>query len=120
MIPLLTKGQTLNYPIARRDSLINDYFGTKVSAPYQWMENQDSSEVDAWVEAENKVTFDYLDKIPFRNSIRDRITRLWNYEKVGVPSREGGFLFYNKNSGLQNQSPGLHAERVGIKTKDDS
>lgn len=105
MIPLLIKGQTLNYPAARRDSLISNYFGTKVSAPYQWMENQESPEVDAWVEAENGVTFDYLDKISIRNSIRDHVTKLWNYEKVGVPSREGGILFYSRNSGLQNQSP---------------
>lgn len=105
MIPFLTKGQSLKYPNARRDTIINDYFGTKVPAPYQWMEDQDSPEVDAWVEGENKVTFDYLDKIPIRNMVRDRITKLWNYEKVGVPSRSGGILFYSKNSGLQNQSP---------------
>ncbi len=105
MIPYLTRGQSLNYPSARRDSLVNDYFGTKVAAPYQWMEDQESPEVDSWIKAENKITFDYLDKIPFRTSITNRITKLWNYEKVGVPSREGGILFYSKNSGLQNQSP---------------
>jgi prolyl oligopeptidase len=117
MFPFLIKGQTLNYPVARRDSVVDNYFGTKVPAPYQWMENQDSPEVDAWVEAENKVTFDYLDKIQIRNSIRDRITKLWNYEKVGVPSREGGILFYSKNSGLQNQSPVFMQRSLASKGK---
>jgi prolyl oligopeptidase len=69
------------------------------------MEDQDSAEVSSWVEAENKLTLDYLDKIPIRKLLQDRITELWNYEKVGVPSRIGGILFYSKNSGLQYQSP---------------
>ncbi len=97
--------QALQYPETRRDATVVDYFGTKVPAPYQWMEDQNSKEVEAWVEAENKVTFDYLDKIPVRDWINRRITKLWNYEKVGVPNRVAGELFYSKNSGLQNQSP---------------
>ena len=105
MGPFITRGQSLKYPQARRDTIVDDYFGTKVAAPYRWMEDQDSPEVDAWVEAENKVTFGYLDKIPIRDSIRERVTKLFNFEKVGVPNRDGGRIFYDKNSGLQNQSP---------------
>ncbi len=97
--------QSLQYPTTRRDPTVDNYFGTKVPAPYRWMEDQDSKEVAEWVEAENKVTFDYLNKIPVRKWINERITKLWNYEKVGVPTRQGGELFYSKNSGLQNQSP---------------
>ncbi|HUI29641.1 MAG TPA: prolyl oligopeptidase family serine peptidase [Candidatus Acidoferrales bacterium] len=115
MFPLLIKSQPLNYPVTRRDTLVENYFGTKVPAPYQWMEDQESPAVDAWVEAENKITFDYLDKISIRDSIRARITKLWNYEKVGVPNREGGLLFYSKNSGLQNQSPVFRQKSLASK-----
>ena len=99
------EAQSLQYPAARRDTVVDDYFGTMVPAPYRWMEDQNSPEVESWVEAENKVTFDYLDKIPVRGWINDRLTKLWNYEKVGIPERESGSLFFSKNSGLQNQSP---------------
>jgi prolyl oligopeptidase len=103
--PPAQKGQSLKYPNTNRDSIVNDYFGTKVPAPYQWMEDQNSPEVESWVEAENKVTFEYLDKIPIRKWINEKITKLWNYEKVGVPSQHEGQLFFAKNTGLQNQSP---------------
>lgn len=99
------KGQSLKYPQTRRDTVVNDYFGTKVPAPYRWMEDQESPEVESWVETENKLTFEYLDKIPIRKWINRKITKLWNYEKVGVPSQHDGRLFYSKNTGLQNQSP---------------
>ncbi len=104
-LPLSTKAQALKYPNTYRDTVVDDYFGTKVPAPYQWMEEQNSPQVESWVEAENKVTFEYLNKIPVRKWINKRITKLWNYEKVGVPSQHEGGLFYSKNSGLQNQSP---------------
>ena len=96
--------QSLHYPTTRRDSVVDDYFGTKVPAPYRWFEDQSSAEVAAWVESENKVTFAYLDTLPQREAIRARLTTLWDYEKVGVPRREATQLFYSKNSGLQNQS----------------
>ncbi|HEV2212373.1 MAG TPA: prolyl oligopeptidase family serine peptidase, partial [Gammaproteobacteria bacterium] len=76
----------------------------KVAAPYQWMEDLNSPAVTQWVEAENKLTFSYLDKIPEREWMRQRLTTLWNYEKVGIPQEENGELFFSKNSGLQNQS----------------
>ncbi|MGB9430054.1 MAG: prolyl oligopeptidase family serine peptidase [Gammaproteobacteria bacterium] len=95
----------LAYPPVTRDSAVDNYFGTKVAAPYQWMENLNSPEVKQWVEAENKLTFSYLDKIPERDWVRQRLTQLWNYEKVGVPQMaEAGRLFFSKNTGLQNQS----------------
>jgi len=94
----------LTYPQPRRDNTVDNYFGTKVPAPYQWMEDLNSPELAKWVAEENKLTFAYLDNIPERDWMKQRLTQLWNYEKVGVPAREGGKLFFSKNSGLQNQS----------------
>ncbi|MGA9851350.1 MAG: prolyl oligopeptidase family serine peptidase [Gammaproteobacteria bacterium] len=98
-------GQKLAYPPAARDNVVDNYSGTKVAAPYQWMEDLNSPEVKQWVEAENTLTSTYLDKIPERNWVRQRLTQLWNYEKVSVPQvAEAGRLFFSKNTGLQNQS----------------
>ncbi len=105
--------QSLDYPQARRDSLVADYFGTKVPVPYRWMEDLNSPEVKQWVDAENKLTFSFLDKIQVRPWVRDRLKELWNYEKVGAPDREGGRLFFSKNSGLQNQSVIYVADSLG-------
>ncbi len=92
------------YPPTRKSDQIDDYHGVKVADPYRWLEDLDSAETKAWVEAQNKLSFDYLAAIPARNSLKDRITRLWNYEKYGVPFKEGNRYFYYRNSGLQNQS----------------
>ncbi|HZI61518.1 MAG TPA: prolyl oligopeptidase family serine peptidase [Pyrinomonadaceae bacterium] len=92
------------YPPARKSEQVDDYHGVKVADPYRWLEELDSAETKAWVEAQNKMSFDFLAAIPARNSLKDRITRLWNYEKYGVPFREGDRYFYFRNSGLQNQS----------------
>src|ERR687885_225735 len=75
----------LSYPVARKGDTTDDYFGTKVADPYRWLEDLDSPETRAWVEAENKLTFDYLGQIPQRAAIKDRLTKLWNYERYGVP-----------------------------------
>jgi len=108
MCPVIAVAQPatpkLVYPSAARDNVVNDYFGTKVAAPYQWMENLDSPAVKQWVDAENKLTFSYLDRIPERNAVYQRLKQLWNYEKVGVPQMQAGRLFFSKNTGLQNQS----------------
>jgi prolyl oligopeptidase len=96
--------QSLHYPTTRRDSVVDDYFGTKVPGPYRWLEDQNSPAVTAWVDSENAVTFAYLATIPLREPFRQRLTDLWNYERVGVPTREAGKLFFGMNSGLQNQS----------------
>jgi len=96
--------KTTSYPPARKSDQVDDYHGVKVADPYRWLEDLDSEETRAWVEAENKLTFAFLDGIPARNSIKDRLTKLWNYEKYGVPFKEGNRYFYTRNSGLQNQS----------------
>ena len=92
------------YPPTRKADQIDDYHGVKVADPYRWLEELDSAETKAWVEAQNKLSFDYLAAIPARNTLKDRITKLWNYEKYGVPFKEGERYFYFRNSGLQNQS----------------
>ncbi len=94
----------LSYPTARKSDQIDDYHGAKVADPYRWLEDLDSEETRNWVEAENKLTFGFLNEIPARSTIKERITRLWNYERFGVPFHEGNNYFYSRNSGLQNQS----------------
>jgi prolyl oligopeptidase len=93
-----------SYPSPRKGDQVDDYHGTRVADPYRWMEDPDSAETRAWVEAENKVTFGYLDQIPERAAIKNRLTALWNYERNGTPYKEGGRYFFTKNNGLQNQS----------------
>ncbi|HEY3739321.1 MAG TPA: prolyl oligopeptidase family serine peptidase [Bryobacteraceae bacterium] len=95
----------VTYPVAAKGDTVNDYSGTKVAAPYQWMEDLDSKDVSNWVAAENKVTFDYLAKLPLREHFKDRLTRLWDYPKTTIPEREADRYFYTKNSGLQRQAP---------------
>ncbi|WP_297920358.1 prolyl oligopeptidase family serine peptidase [Metallibacterium sp.] len=95
----------LHYPVARRDRIVNNYFGDKVPAPYQWMENLNDPALKVWVEKENALTHAYLAKVPTRPWIEQRLTRLWNYAKEGVPVQAGKYLFFSRNSGLQNQSP---------------
>jgi len=94
----------LKYPVARKSDQVDDYHGVRVADPYRWLEDLDSAETRSWVEAENNLSFAFLEGIPARSSIKDRLTKLWNYEKYGVPFKEGGRYFYSRNSGLQNQS----------------
>ncbi|MEQ8540188.1 MAG: prolyl oligopeptidase family serine peptidase [Coleofasciculus sp. D1-CHI-01] len=96
--------QPLTYPTTRQADQVDNYHGTNVADPYRWLEDPDSDETKAWVEAQNKVTFGYLEDIPQRESLKQRITKLWNYEKYGIPYKEGNRYFYFKNNGLQNQS----------------
>jgi prolyl oligopeptidase len=97
--------QKPDYPVAHRDNTVDNYFGTRVPAPYQWMENLASPALHKWVAAENKLTDDYLAKIPVRGWIDHRLTELWNYAKEGTPDQlRNGMLFFGRNSGLQNQS----------------
>ncbi len=93
-----------DYPPAPKSEQTDVYHGTKVADPYRPLENADSEETKRWIEAENKLTFDYLATIPERKRINQRLTALWDYEKYGVPFREGGRYFFSKNAGLQNQS----------------
>jgi len=99
-----TNGSPLVYPKAKTVDQVDDYHGVKVADPYRWLEDTDSADTKTWVEAENKLTFDYLDKLPYRSAIRDRLLKLWNYERFSVPSLHGGRYFYEHNTGLQNQS----------------
>ena len=94
----------LTYPETKRVEVVDDYFGTKVPDPYRWLEDDNSPEVAAWVEAENKVTFAYLDKIPYRAQVKDRLTKLLNYPKYSSPNRRGEWFIFSKNDGLQNQN----------------
>ncbi len=94
----------LTYPETKKDDVVDDYFGTKVPDPYRWLEKNDAPEVAAWVEAENKVTFAYLDQIPYRAQVKDRLTKLLNYPKYSSPSRRGEWFIFSKNDGLQNQN----------------
>jgi prolyl oligopeptidase len=95
----------LTYPATIKGDVVEDYHGTKVPDPYRWMEDLDSKQVADWVAAQNAVTDPYLDALPLRRHLTDRLTALWNYPRVGLPDIEGGQLFYSKNTGLQRQSP---------------
>ena len=92
------------YPVARMDSTVDDYFGTKVADPYRWMEDDNAAETAEWVAAENEVTRDYLAQIPFRDKIQKRLTELWNYPKYGTPAKHGEYYYFFENDGLRNQS----------------
>jgi len=94
---------TLNYPQPPKGDVVDDYFGTKIADPYRWMEDLNSPPVKQWIEAENAVTFKYLDSFPMREELRRRITDLWNYPRVTTPFFEGRW-FYTRNSGLERQS----------------
>jgi prolyl oligopeptidase len=95
----------LSYPPSRQDpQVVDDYHGQKVADPYRWLEDLDSDETRAWVEAQNQVTFGYLRGIPVRQRLQERLTQLWDYEKYSQPFKEGNRYFYFKNDGLQNQS----------------
>jgi len=91
------------YPVAARGTHTDDYFGTTVPDPYRWMEDVESSEVAAWVEAENALSQPFLESLPGHEEITNRLTELWNYERFGVPFKEGGLYFFSRNDGLQNQ-----------------
>jgi prolyl oligopeptidase len=94
----------MKYPETKKDSTKDNYFGTTIADPYRWLENDTSAETKAWVDAENKVTQNYLEQIPYRADIKKRLTEIWNYPKESAPFKVGGYYFFTKNDGLQNQS----------------
>ena len=100
-----SKEAGLKYPVARKDSAVDDFNGTKVADPYRWMEALDSKEVADWVAASNAVTEPYLKSLPLRDHFNKRLTELWNYPRIGLPVVEAGTLFYARNAGLQRQAP---------------
>jgi prolyl oligopeptidase len=92
------------YPSARTVDVVDDYHGTSVADPYRWLEDADAPDTAAWVEAENQLTHGFLDQVPARAKIAARLTQLWNYERYGLPGKQGGAYFFSKNDGLQNQA----------------
>ncbi|BEH00558.1 prolyl oligopeptidase family serine peptidase [Bacteroides sedimenti] len=106
MIAVNTYGQKgkIVYPITKKGNTVDIYFGEKVADPYRWLENDTTQETAAWVKAQNKVTTDYLSGIPFREKLKERLTNLANYEKIGAPFKKNGKYYFYKNNGLQNQS----------------
>jgi prolyl oligopeptidase len=105
-----TKG--FAYPAAPTADVVEDYHGTKVPDPYRPLEDPDSDVTRAWVEAQNKITFAFLEQIPAREPLKRRLTKLWDFEKIGVPFEDGGRYFYLRNSGLQNQAVLFTAESL--------
>ena len=95
---------SITYPVTAKDSTVDNYFGVEIADPYRWLENDTSQATKEWVEAENKVTFDYLDKISFRPALKERLTSLTDYERYSSPTKKNGKYYFFKNDGLQNQN----------------
>ena len=98
--------QPMQYPKTKTVDQVDEYFGLKVADPYRWLEDdvRESDDVRNWVKDQNKITFSYIENLPFREEIESRLTELWNFEKYGIPSKQGGRYYFSKNDGLQNQS----------------
>ena len=108
-----TNDEKMNYPQTRMDNTVDTYFGTQVSDPYRWLEDDRSAETAQWVKAQNDFTFGYLSKIPYRQAIKEKLEKLWNYEKLSAPFTEGDYTYYYKNDGLQNQSVLYRKDKEG-------
>jgi prolyl oligopeptidase len=121
LLTMFSAAQTsspLPYPEAKRSDQVDDYHGVKVADPYRWLEDTDSADTHAWVEAQNKLAFAYLEKIPYRQAIHDRLTKLWNYERFSAPEQEGGRYFFEHNNGLQNQNVLLVSESLNAEPRE--
>ena len=110
------------YPLTRPPNQVDDYHGVAVADPYRWLEDDNSSETKAWVAAENRVTFDYLARLPQLPALKERLKQLWNYERYGAPFKRGDLYFLTKNDGLQNQAvlywrPSLDATPTVLRLK---
>ena len=101
----------LTYPETKTVIQTDDYHGTEINDPYRWLEIDTAQDVEAWVTTQNDVTFDYLEKIPYRQKIKERYEDLFNYPKLSSPFKVGEYYFFYKNDGLQNQSVILHSKR---------
>ena len=110
------KGGVIQYPQTKKGETVNVYFDTKVADPYRWLEDDKSAETASWVKAQNEVTYDYLSRIPFREALKSRMEKLWNYEKIGAPTKEGNYTYYYKNNGLQNQSVMYRKDAKGVES----
>ena len=103
-VPQSAAAQRLEYPRTKTVEQVDDYYGQRIADPYRWLEDVDAADTKAWVEAQNRVTFGFLERIPERAGLRERLTKLWNFERYGAPFRKGGRYFFFKNDGLQNQA----------------
>src|SRR5512139_418185 len=103
-VTLAARQSPFKYPQAKKADQIDNFFGTKIADPYRWLEDSDAPDTRAWIDAQNALTFGYLKQIPERERITARLKALWDYERYGVPSREGRWYIYTRNSGLQNQA----------------
>lgn len=111
---LVMNAQTkINYPETKKIDHVDTYFGEKINDPYRWLEDDRSAETEAWVKAQNVVTYGYLEQIPYRNQLKSRMEKLWNYEKISAPFKEGDYTYYYKNNGLQNQSVLYRKDKAG-------
>jgi prolyl oligopeptidase len=107
---------TVTYPETKKVDTVDTYFGESVADPYRWLEDDSSAETEAWVKAQNEATFGYLDNISYRETLKERLTKLWNYEKISAPFFEGGYTYFSKNDGLQNQSV-IYRHKTGTDPK---
>lgn len=96
--------KVMPYPAAKKEDVSDDYFGTRITDPYRWLENDTAADVKKWGKDENAVTENYLSQIPFRDKIKTRLSEIWNYENYSSPFQKGDYFFFYKNDGLQNQS----------------
>lgn len=117
ILSMSVNAQQIQYPKTTKGEVVDEYFGVKVADPYRWLEASDSPETRAWIEAQNKVTSSYLEKIPYREKIEERLSALWNYEKVSAPYKRGDFYYFYKNDGLQNQSVLYRSPSIGGKAE---
>jgi prolyl oligopeptidase len=122
LLPLLAAAEpaepaAMPYPPTRRGDQVDDHHGVPVADPYRWLEDADAAETRAWIEAQNRLTFGYLAAIPARDRIRERLTRLWDFERYTLPFQEGGRYFYSRNTGLQNQSVLYVAEALNAEPR---
>lgn len=103
----------INYPETKKIDHVDTYFGEQINDVYRWLEDDRSPETEAWVKAQNVVTYNYLEQIPYRDQLKKRMEQLWNYEKISAPFKEGDFTYYYKNNGLQNQSVLYRKDKKG-------
>ena len=103
IIIIFNSHSQVTYPNTQMESIKDVYFGTEVDDPYRWLEDDKSPKVKDWIKEQNKLTFSYLEQIPERELLKNRLEELWNYEKIGTPFKEGDYTYYYKNDGLQNQ-----------------
>ena len=99
----MSQANSVSYPVTKKGNVVDNYFGETLADPYRWLEDDMSAETANWVKAQNKVTFSYLEQIPYRDKLKQRLEKLMNYEKIGAPFTEGDYTYFYKNDGLQNQ-----------------